>query len=121
MIGCMAKAKSDSLRMDDMEMEDVRWISKADVKKALERSSAADNPLTGDTQFCRLAQHQCLRRPQAYLGGLHLHCALSYLWRLRSLPREFVSAQCTARAAATSGWAAGTWQQILTLSWILSL
>ncbi len=49
MIGCMAKAKSDALHMDDTEMDDVRWISKADVKKALERSSAADNPLTGDT------------------------------------------------------------------------
>ena len=50
MIGCMAKAKSDALHMDDTEMDDVRWISKADVKKALERSSAADNPLIGEAR-----------------------------------------------------------------------
>ncbi|CAK0736539.1 hypothetical protein CVIRNUC_000762 [Coccomyxa viridis] len=56
MIGCMAKAKSDALHMDDTEMDDVRWISKADVKKALERSSAADNPLTGEHE----EQHQDL-------------------------------------------------------------
>ena len=58
MIGCMAKAKSDTLHMDDTEMDDVRWISKADVKKALERSSAADNPLIGKTslQLCTLPQ-----------------------------------------------------------------
>lgn len=48
MIGAIAKAKSDTLHMDDAEMDEVRWVSRADVAKALERSSAADNPLTGD-------------------------------------------------------------------------
>ena len=48
MIGCIAQAKSDALHMDDTEMEEVRWVSRADVAKALERSSSKDNPLTGD-------------------------------------------------------------------------
>jgi hypothetical protein len=48
MIGCIAKAKSDELHMDDSEMEEVRWVSKADVSKALERSSGKDNPLVGE-------------------------------------------------------------------------
>lgn len=48
MIGCVAKAKSDELHIDDSEMEEVRWVSRADVSKALERSSSTDNPLVGE-------------------------------------------------------------------------
>ena len=47
MIGCIAKARCDTLHMDDAEMEEVRWVSRADVAKALDRSSSKDNPLTG--------------------------------------------------------------------------
>ncbi|CAL5218535.1 g224 [Coccomyxa viridis] len=47
MIGCIAQAKNDTVHMDDTEMEEVRWVSRADVAKALDRSSSKDNPLTG--------------------------------------------------------------------------
>ena len=51
MIGCIAKAKSDELHMDDSEMEEVRWVSRADVSKALERSSGKDKPLVGEASY----------------------------------------------------------------------
>ena len=87
MIGCMAKAKSDALHMDDTEMDDVRWISKADVKKALERSSAADNPLTGETPPLSAAverpasvlwsdQHQCLEAAMRASWWINQYCMM---------------------------------------------
>ena len=65
MIGCIAKAKTDTLHMDDTEMEEVRWVSRADVAKALDRSSSKDNPLTGAT-LCHQLPLAC--------------CSLQLLW-----------------------------------------
>jgi NADH pyrophosphatase NudC (nudix superfamily) len=56
MIGCIAKAKSDELHVDDSEMEEVRWVSRADISKALERSSGKDNPLVGEAPPLRLGK-----------------------------------------------------------------
>lgn len=65
MVGCIAKAKDDTLHMDDTEMEEVRWVSRADVSKALERSSAADNnPLTGEPQSIACSLWQAPDRSQ---------------------------------------------------------
>ncbi|KAK9805210.1 hypothetical protein WJX72_006176 [[Myrmecia] bisecta] len=47
MIGCVAQATSDALSMDPDEMDDVRWIAKADVRKAVETSGQPDNPYLG--------------------------------------------------------------------------
>jgi NADH pyrophosphatase NudC (nudix superfamily) len=48
MIGCVAKAKSDDLHVDQSEMEEVRWVSRDVVAQALSRSSGSDNPLLGE-------------------------------------------------------------------------
>lgn len=47
MIGCVAKADSDNLQVDQSEMEEVRWIPRDQVAKALTRSAGANNPLLG--------------------------------------------------------------------------
>ena len=60
MIGCIAKAKCDTLHMDATEMEDVRWVSRADVAKALDRSSSKDNPLTGAVMVIRRPLQQVI-------------------------------------------------------------
>lgn len=41
MIGCLAEAESDTIAIDNDEMEDVRWWSRAEVRAAVERSARA--------------------------------------------------------------------------------
>lgn len=43
MIGCIGRALGDELHMDGEEMDAVRWISKDDLLKAIQYSSASDS------------------------------------------------------------------------------
>ena len=47
MIGCIAKAASDTLHMDQSEMDDVRWVSRDQLQKAVEDSRRTDTPYQG--------------------------------------------------------------------------
>ena len=47
MIGCIAKATSDTLHMDESEMDDVRWVSREQLQKAVEDSRRTDTPYQG--------------------------------------------------------------------------
>ena len=47
MIGCIAKATSDALHMDESEMDDVRWCTREQLKKAVEDSKRMDTPYQG--------------------------------------------------------------------------
>lgn len=47
MIGCVAKATNDELHVDRSEMDEVRWIHRDQVAKAVRSSSSHDNPLLG--------------------------------------------------------------------------
>ncbi|DBB08850.1 TPA: hypothetical protein ACH3X3_007500 [Trebouxia sp. C0006] len=47
MIGCIAKATSDALHMDESEMDDVRWVGRDQLKKAVEDSKRKDTPYQG--------------------------------------------------------------------------
>lgn len=47
MIGCIAKATSDALHMDESEMDDVRWVSRGQLQKAVEDSKRTDTPYQG--------------------------------------------------------------------------
>jgi len=47
MIGCIAKATSDTLHMDESEMDDVRWVGRDQLKKAVEDSKRKDTPYQG--------------------------------------------------------------------------
>lgn len=53
MIGCVAKATSDELHVDSSEMDEVRWIHRDQVAKAVQSSSNADNPLLGAAHLSR--------------------------------------------------------------------
>ena len=77
MIGCIAQAKNDTVHMDDTEMEEVRWVSRADVAKALDRSSSKDNPLTGDNAHSRPL------KPSAagHMAIVGLFLPLPFQWR----------------------------------------
>ena len=44
MIGCVAKATSDEINTDQEEMEEVRWVSRADVATAVAASARPDSP-----------------------------------------------------------------------------
>ncbi len=37
MIGCMAKAETFNITMDDLELEDARWFTREEVRRAIER------------------------------------------------------------------------------------
>lgn len=53
MIGCIAKATSDTLHMDESEMDDVRWVTRDQLKKAVEDSKRTDTPYQGlHLHFC---------------------------------------------------------------------
>ncbi len=57
MIGCVAKASGDAIHADPEEMEEVRWVSRADVLAAVAASAAPDNPYYGAPSLgrpCRL-------------------------------------------------------------------
>ena len=62
MIGCVAKATSDELLVDRSEMDEVRWIHRDQVAKAVQSSSNRDNPLLGmRANTCFFLSH-CPRR-----------------------------------------------------------
>ena len=48
MIGCMGKATSDDLNFDRDEMDDVRWVTRAEVTAALKVSQQRANPYLGE-------------------------------------------------------------------------
>ena len=52
MIGCIAKATSDTLHMDESEMDDVRWVSRDQLQKAVEDSKRTDTPYQGLQPSC---------------------------------------------------------------------
>jgi hypothetical protein len=47
MIGCVAKAAGDAIHADPEEMEEVRWVRRADVLAAVAAAAAPDNPYYG--------------------------------------------------------------------------
>ena len=49
-----AKAEDHEVHMDTMEMEEVRWVPKADVLRALELANSPQSPFQGMFQNCRL-------------------------------------------------------------------
>ena len=110
MIGCIAQAKSNTLHMDDTEMEEVRWVSRADVAKALDRSSSKDNPLTGDTpknhaQSSSAARHTavaqlCLISPVR--GYVRHHASFHLSGEMSHLPAAFKSLAWTESVAHMS-------------------
>ncbi|KAL4859665.1 Peroxisomal NADH pyrophosphatase NUDT12 [Chlorella vulgaris] len=44
MVGCIARATATSITVDPVEMEEVRWVSKADVGKAVQASASPESP-----------------------------------------------------------------------------
>ena len=48
MIGCMGKATSDDLNFDRDEMDDVRWVTRAEAATALKISEQKANPYLGE-------------------------------------------------------------------------
>ena len=48
MIGCMGKATSDDLNFDRDEMDDVRWVKRAEAAAALKISEQRANPYLGE-------------------------------------------------------------------------
>lgn len=44
MIGCVAKATIDEICTNQEEMEEVRWVSRADVATAVAASARPDSP-----------------------------------------------------------------------------
>ena len=44
MIGCVAKATTDEINTNQEEMEEVRWVSRADVATAVAASARPDSP-----------------------------------------------------------------------------
>ncbi|KAK9835976.1 hypothetical protein WJX81_003158 [Elliptochloris bilobata] len=49
MIGCVAKAVADEIHTDQEEMEEVRWVSRANVLEAVAASAHPDNPYYGNS------------------------------------------------------------------------
>ena len=47
MIGCIGKAADDTLHIDTEEMDDVRWVDKPTLLKAIEDSKRPDTPYQG--------------------------------------------------------------------------
>lgn len=61
MIGCVAKALDDTLRMDGDEMDEVRWVSREAVRTAVQQSSDSDSVITGAGMAVLVPQHaSCL-------------------------------------------------------------
>lgn len=69
MIGCIAKATSETLHMDESEMDDVRWVSRDELQKAVEDSKRTDTPYQG-----MLLTLSCV-----FVAPLHATC---FLYRL---------------------------------------
>ena len=91
MIGCIAQAKNDTVHMDDTEMEEVRWVSRADVAKALDRSSSKDNPLTGDNSHGHPIKPSAAR-PTAIVEvslPLNIPVEMSQLFPLERCPMSY--------------------------------
>ncbi len=44
MIGCVARAGSDAIRVDGAELDDARWFSRAEIGRMVERSLGTDGP-----------------------------------------------------------------------------
>ena len=42
MIGCVGKAGAEAIAMDESEMEDVRWVTREQLRGAVQRSAATD-------------------------------------------------------------------------------
>ena len=72
MIGCIAKATSETLHMDESEMDDVRWVSRYQLQKAVEDSRRTDTPYQGMllTLSCALV---------APLPPQHIACVRPYM------------------------------------------
>lgn len=49
MIGCIAKATSTTLHVDETEMDDVRWVSRELLQKAVQDSQRMDTPYHGES------------------------------------------------------------------------
>lgn len=47
MIGCVGKAEADAIAMDESEMEDVRWVTREQLRAAVSRSAATDLSANG--------------------------------------------------------------------------
>ena len=47
MIGCVGKADAEAIAMDESEMEDVRWVSREQLRAAVARSAATDLSANG--------------------------------------------------------------------------
>ena len=47
MIGCMGKATSDDLNFDRDEMDDVRWVTRAEADSRVKRQPTASEPVLG--------------------------------------------------------------------------
>ena len=50
MIGCVGKATCDELNFDRDEMDDVRWVTRAEAAAALRISEQKANPYLGERQ-----------------------------------------------------------------------
>ena len=48
MIGCIAKATSNTLHIDENEMDDVRWVSRDQLRKAVQDSKGMETPYHGE-------------------------------------------------------------------------
>ncbi len=48
MIGCVGKATSDEVNFDRDEMDDVRWVTRAEAASALRVSEQKSNPYLGE-------------------------------------------------------------------------
>lgn len=58
MIGCIAKATSNTLHVDETEMDDVRWVSRDQLQTAVQDSQRMDTPYHGQPlSHARLCMH----------------------------------------------------------------
>ena len=55
MIGCIAKATSDTLNVDFDEMEDVRWVTREQAARAVSASQSRKNPYPSATHSLQIS------------------------------------------------------------------
>lgn len=73
MIGCIGRALGDELHMDGEEMDAVRWISKDDLLKAIQYSSASDSS-AGTGKLHLSTRQSCGRAAVSYISSNAVRC-----------------------------------------------
>ena len=89
MIGCVGKATSDELNFDRDEMDDVRWVTRAEAASALRISEQKANPYLGEHEH-----NKAVCRPDLLFGHCCEHGStpdvkLSISWQQRAVSPRY--------------------------------